>query len=188
MMTVHPPAAQVAAEPPVLPRLLLVEPQPAARALLQSATRSVAHVGAYTDFPTARKCLENGLLDFLVTNVRLGVYNGLHLVYLAAARGIRAWSIVYTELPDVALAREVQHAGAFYDTRERLQVTLIAYVRGNLPLRDRRDRLIEDRRTVFRGGRRCWDHHIGAQVRPRAPHAQATTAASVLRHSAQRAG
>lgn len=160
MIPVHPSAVQVAAaETPVLPRLLLVEPQPAARAALLGATRSVARVVARTDFPTARECLENASPDFVVTNVRLGVYNGLHLVYLAAARGIRASSIVYTERPEIGLAREVHYAGAFYDTREHLRMTLVAYVRGNLPPRDRRDAL-EDRRTMFRGGRRCWDHHI----------------------------
>lgn len=168
MMTGHPPVAPVAAAEPVPPRLLLVESQPAARARLQCAMRSVAHVVTRTDFPTARKWLENGpgRPDFLVTNLRLGLYNGLHLVYLVAARGIRAWSIVYTEQLDVGLAKEIHHAGAFYDIRERLVVTVNAYVRGILPLRDRRERFLEDRRTMFRGGRRCWDHHLAAQAPP----------------------
>lgn len=164
-MTVHPPV--VAAEP-IPPCLLLVESQPTARARLQCATRSVAHVVTRTDFPTARQWLENGRErpDFLVTNVRLGPYNGLHLVYLVAAKGILAWSIVYTEQPEVGLAKEVHHAGAFYDICERLAVTVNAYLRGTLPPRDRRESFSEDRRTLFRGGRRCWDHHLAAQAPP----------------------
>jgi DNA-binding NtrC family response regulator len=149
-------------ESPV-PRLLLVEPEPVTRAVLQRATRAVARVISYSEFSGAQRCLKKrSSLDFLITNVRLGIYNGLHLVYLAAAHGIRARSIAYTEQRDAGLGKEAQRAGAFYETSTCLAVTLTAYLRGTLPPHDRREPSIQDRRTIFRGGRRCWDHHIAA--------------------------
>ncbi len=162
MITIRPRTVPPAVGELLNTRLLLVEPRPAARALLQRAMTSVALVVPQTDFPTARQRLESEGFDFLVTNVRLGLFNGLHLVYLAAAEGIRTLSIVYTEQAEVGLAQEVHRAGAFYETWERLLVTISGYARGNLPPRDRRKRLLEDRRTMVRGGRRQWDHHIAA--------------------------
>jgi DNA-binding NtrC family response regulator len=161
MGIVNPPDTPVAVLESPARCLLLVEPEPATRALLQRAMRMVAHVVIHSDFPTARRCLKEGSsLDFLITNVRLGIYNGLHLVYLAAAQGIPARSIVYTDHRDVGLAKEAQRAGAFYETITSLPVTLIAYLRGTLPPEDRREPSVQDRRTIFRGGRRRWDHHM----------------------------
>jgi hypothetical protein len=38
-----------------------------------------------------------------------------------------------------------------------------SYLTQVLPLRDRRDASHLDRRALFRGGRRCWDHHVSQQ-------------------------
>jgi DNA-binding NtrC family response regulator len=143
--------------------VLLVEPEPETRILLQKAASAVAQVAAHSDFSSARLRLGDAPFDFLVTNLRLEAYNGLHLVYLAAAHGISARSIVYSDRHDVGLAREAQRAGAFYETRECLSVTLTAYLRGTLPLHDRRAPTFQDRRGIFRGGRRCWDSHVAGR-------------------------
>jgi hypothetical protein len=110
-------------------------------------------------FETARPRLALTPYDFLITNVRLGAYNGLHLVYLASWGSDPPRPIVYTDHHDPGLAREVQLAGAFYETRECLSVTLAAYLAHTLPPRDRRDPSVPDRRRLIRGGRRCWDRH-----------------------------
>jgi DNA-binding NtrC family response regulator len=143
-----------------IPRVLLVEPQEAIRAVLCEATRAIAQVADHESFASARFRLLDTSVDFLVTNLHLGAFNGLHLVYLAAARGASARSIVYTERQDLALAREVQNAGAFYETRECLSVSLPAYLAGALPQHDRRNPACRDRRALVRGGRRSWDHRI----------------------------
>ena len=99
-------------------------------------------------------------LALVVANLRLGAFNGLHLVYLATTLGACVRSIVYTDPHDVAAAREVQRAGAFYETRERLPAVLEGYLGALLPSADRRDSCLSDRRGIFRGGRRCWDLRV----------------------------
>ncbi len=139
---------------------MLVEPHWGTRALLHRATLMIANVATYTNFATARRDLENApSIDFLVTNMRLDAYNGLHLVHLLAARGMPARSIVYTNQRDVGLAKLAHRAGAFYETRECLSVALAAYLRGTLPSLDRRTTCLPDRRVFVRGGRRCIDRH-----------------------------
>src|ERR1700730_3994067 len=102
MGIVNPPDTPVAVLESPVPCLLLVEPEPATRALLQRAMRMVAHLVIHSDFPTARRCVkEVASLAFLIRNVRRGICNGLHLVYLAAAQGFPARSIVYTDQRDV---------------------------------------------------------------------------------------
>lgn len=144
----------------MLTRVLLVEPETATRAVLRQSVQEIADVDGQGRFSTARLRLVGTPFDFLVTNLRLGAYNGLHLVYLASSAGHSARCIVYGDRHDVGLAREAQRAGAFYETRDCLQVTLTAYLQGALPERDRRDPATPDRRSPFRGGRRCWDKHL----------------------------
>ena len=67
------------------PTLLLVEPRDASREVLRAALAPLAAVEAHAEFADARRRLAAGPVDFVVTNVRLGAYNGLHLVYLAAS-------------------------------------------------------------------------------------------------------
>src|SRR5436309_5333038 len=144
-----------------LPRftLLLVEPRDAWREVLRAAVAPLATVEAYAKFVDARRRLAAGPVDFVVTNVPLGAYNGLHLVYLAASfnRGSTR-AIVYSDALDVGFAREAQLAGAFYEVRTSLPAALLSYLRAPaLPRRDRRDPAMRDRRATFRGGRRVSD-------------------------------
>jgi DNA-binding NtrC family response regulator len=145
--------------------ILLVEPDEAARGVLHSAASAFAHVESHGRFDTARARLDRTLFDFLVTNVRLGEYNGLHLVYLRSPGRGAPYAIVYSDKRDPGLAREAQRAGAFYEVGTCLPVTLATYVTGTLPVRDQRDPAIPDRRNLFRGGRRSWDHHLVSRPR-----------------------
>jgi hypothetical protein len=144
-----------------VPYLLLVEPDRASRWTLLNAATPVAHVVSQPSFTAAQRYLLSGAsLDFLVTNLRLGVYNGLHLVYLAAGRDVPPRSIVYTDRHESGLARETQQAGAFYDTRGNLPTAIAAYLRAALPPQDQRQATPVDRRSLFRGGRRCGDRSM----------------------------
>ena len=51
--------------------------------------------------------LMHGPVGLLVTNLRLGAFNGLHLVYLAALGATHSRAVVYTEHADGGLGREV---------------------------------------------------------------------------------
>ena len=141
----------------VLSHVLLVEPNAVFGALLQQAISDVADVWCVSDFAAARSVLQQSPVGLLVTILRLGAFNGLHLVYLAqfVARGTRA--IVYTEWLDTGLGRDVQRAGAFYETRPCLPYTLVSYVDAVLPPMDGRTLAVHDRRQTFRGGRRSAD-------------------------------
>src|SRR5438270_5511393 len=138
-------------------RVLLVEPDAADAAGLLRIVALFADVNACTDFVAARNQLLGSGYDLLIANLRLRAYNGLHLVYLARADRPATSSIVYTDRRDLALAREVQHAGAFYESRDRLPYVLQAYFAATLPAADRRNPAFTDRRQPFRGGRRSSD-------------------------------
>jgi DNA-binding NtrC family response regulator len=147
---------------PLAGHILLVEVDDVARGVLSAAAAPFANVESHGRFENARARLFSAPFDFLVTNVRLGAYNGLHLVHLTAHDEGAPRAIVYTEKRDPGLAREVQEAGAFYEVGTCLPVTLAAYVKGALPDHDRRDPAIPDRRMRVGGGggRRRWDLHL----------------------------
>ena len=141
-------------------RVLLVEPDDVARGILEVAASKLAEVESHRIFETARARLYCAPFDFLVTNVRLAAFNGLHLVYLSSPSQGAPRAIVYSDDRDARLAREVQRAGAFYEVGACLPVTFAAYIMGSLPDHDRRNPALPDRRSQVRGGRRCWDHHL----------------------------
>ena len=138
---------------------MLVETNDVARSRLEAVVAWIAQVESHHCFATARARICRAPFDLLLTNVRLGAYNGLHLVSLGSSGHCVPCSIVYSDEPNPGLAREVQRAGAFYELSIRLPVTLPGYVFGTLPDHDRRDPVLSDRRKRFRGGRRGWDIH-----------------------------
>jgi DNA-binding NtrC family response regulator len=138
-------------------RVLVVEPEGTLRALLQNAGQEFAQIDADATAPVARTHLFARPYDWLITNIRLEAYNGLHLAYLANAAALPLKVLVYGEKTDLSLAREAQQLGAFFETKECVHQTIGAYLCGQLPPRDRRDPAQRDRRLAFRGGRRCSD-------------------------------
>jgi hypothetical protein len=139
-------------------RILLVEPDDDRRRILESAVASLAHVESHQRFETARRRLQlRPPFDLLVTNARLGAYNGLHLVHLGGSNLEGPRAVVYSDECDGWLGREVRRAGAFFELGTRLRVSLGGYLMGALPSHDRRDPAAPDRRTRLGGGRRRWD-------------------------------
>ena len=138
-------------------RVLIAEPDGALRARLRKAVRERAQIDAESDFLSARTHLLSKPYDWLVTNLRLDAYNGLHLVYLAGAAKLSARFLVYADRGELEMAREAQRAGAFFESRQRVHVALAAYLRGTLPPMDRRNPAMPDRRAISRGSRRCTD-------------------------------
>jgi hypothetical protein len=126
---------------------------------LQRSVDTAVRVDACTDFTSARTRLLRHAPEFLVTNVRLGADNGLHLVHLAPTS---TRSIVYMQPEDPFLLREAQKLGAFVESPQRLLFSLRAYLNAALPLRDRRDPVCVDRRSIPRGGRRAADVRVVA--------------------------
>ena len=138
-------------------RVLLVEPDAVRRAHLRDAVRAIADIDGDADFLAARTHLISKPYNWLFTNIRLGAYNGLHLVQLAGTTRRPVRCLVYDDQRDVWLAREAQRVGAFYESGDHVDRALPAYLRGALPPQDRRDPAEPERRIAFRGGRRCTD-------------------------------
>jgi hypothetical protein len=135
-------------------RVLVVDGNSANLAALRAAIAPLAEVDAVADFQHARELLRTSHYDRLIANLRLGAYNGLHLVHLADP-GTR--SIVYTERPEGWCCREVQAAGAFYEYRARLQDGIAGYLGDTLPVADRRKAAAEDHGDRLHHGRRASD-------------------------------
>ena len=141
------------------PVVLLVEPNPPVADMIEESIRPLAQIYFHRDFESAKRRLGTLRFDFVVSNLRLAAFNGLHLAYAVnAVTPTRC--IIYTDSREPALAQDVRRAGAFYEVADRLPVTLPAYLSGNLPPSDRRDPAIPDRRAPFRGGRRVWDRQL----------------------------
>jgi hypothetical protein len=149
-------------------RVLIVEPESVLRLQLLNAVGDLAGVDADSGVPTARQRLLATAHSWLVTNVRLDAYNGLHLAYLAKMAQEPPNILVYGDETDLLLAREAKQIGAFYESREAIVRSLSAYLTTTpLPASDRRDVAIRDRRLAVRGGRRSSDFERfrGANVR-----------------------
>jgi DNA-binding NtrC family response regulator len=143
-------------------RVLLVDPSDEIWGPAQRASQLIAHVEFISEFATARKRLLQDPPDLLATNLRLGAYNGLHLVYLARTTAPQSRSIVYSQYIDLPLIDEAKQIGAFFEPLHRFHHALPSYIRTVLPERDRRSPLIIDRRKLFRGGRRSADISVAS--------------------------
>ena len=139
-------------------RLLIVEPDPTYRDLLQRLARPLARVEAAGDFQSAYSRLIPAPPDLLITKLRLqSKVEGLQLAYALASSGSPTRSIVYGESAEGWVTRELQRLGAFYEAQSRLQFALAAYVQAILPVLDRRDPMRVERRMRYRGGQRASD-------------------------------
>jgi DNA-binding NtrC family response regulator len=110
--------------------VLLVDPERAALATFEEILGESGSV-VCTDFITARRrLLEDPPPGVIVTNLRLEAYNGLHLVYLAAALGLRSRCIVYSDHEDAPLLQDARSAGAAYESKQRIRGILASYASG----------------------------------------------------------
>jgi DNA-binding response OmpR family regulator len=91
-------------------RVLLVDDDAAyLHACTTVLTRDGHDVVPCGDFHEARRRLAQQTFDVLIADVRLGAYNGLHLITLAAPWMIR---IALTAVPDSGTRRDAEQAGA----------------------------------------------------------------------------
>jgi len=115
---------------------------------------------AQTTFAGARRVLAAKRPSAVVANIKLGMFNGVHLAYLTKLSLPRTRTIVYSDVRDPLLGVEAQRASAFYERSDFVMYSLPSYLRSRLPPRDRRSVWNVDRRNVFRGGRRVTDQPL----------------------------
>ena len=77
------------------------------------------------NFETARSYLERWRPAALVTDVRLGAYNGLHLVILAKQRSPDLEVFVYSGHPDPHLRAEAESYGAIFTSKDQVVTVLV---------------------------------------------------------------
>jgi DNA-binding NtrC family response regulator len=144
------------------PAALIVDVDPVQLSTIAAIVEAIGHPFVSTSsFAEARRHLRERAFGVVVTNVRLGAFNGIHLAYLSRIAHSDARIFVYAHEHDRMLAAETQAAGAFYSRQQYVTFSLPAFLRASLPERDRRDIDGADRRTTFRGGRRITDITIG---------------------------
>jgi CheY-like chemotaxis protein len=114
--------------------VLLVDDNSTNLAALKDVIGPLAEVDAVSDFQLAREMLRSSRYDRLVANLRLGAYNGLHLVHVA---GPDTRSVIYTEQPENWCRHEAQAAGAFYEHFVDLRSSIVGYLDETLPSANR---------------------------------------------------
>jgi DNA-binding response OmpR family regulator len=103
------------AESPAPRRILVVDDDVALVEGLESAFRSAGEAAtACSSFELARQLLRSDEYDVLITDVRLGAFNGLQLALLARDLYPRITLIVFSGFDDPVLRAEAEHAGATY--------------------------------------------------------------------------
>ena len=110
-----------------------------------------------TGFVPARRVIYEDHPEVLITNLRLGAFNGIQLGNLARIQNAAARVMVYAGEYDRLLASEAVAAGAFYERLECVSAAIVNFLRAALPERDRLDPAYRSRRMAFRGGRRTTD-------------------------------
>jgi DNA-binding NtrC family response regulator len=95
--------------------VMIVDDEPSVLGTLDRLIASWGHrTMAFGTFEQARIALANGNPDALVTDVRLGNYNGLQLVHLAKQRNPSAIVIAVSGIDDPVLRVEAANVGAAY--------------------------------------------------------------------------
>ena len=136
---------------------LIVDPHRNFGSRLEQVAKRVGwNTEVRTNFDEARIDIAAWAPAMVITAVRLGAFNGIHLVYLAKLANPAVTCVVFDE-GEPTLGLEAQHAGAFYERRQFLPFSLPQYLSAMLPPNDRRDVFRPDRRATFRGGRRSTD-------------------------------
>jgi len=96
-------------------KILIVDDDPS---LLEALERSFLEAGqdvrAYGSFEEARRVLQTTRFDALITDVRLGAFNGLQLAVIGRDTYPDMRLIVFSGFDDPVLRTEAEHVGATY--------------------------------------------------------------------------
>lgn len=122
--------------------------------MLQRTAGLYAEVHTVSSFQAAYTRMTQHPPDLLVTNLRLnGSVEGLQLAYVVASGGYPTRVLVYSDQVVPWITRELNRAGAFFESQSRVEFALPSYLLADLPLLDRRNPVVPDRRSNYRGGR-----------------------------------
>ena len=97
------------------------------RELLTAAGYTVVPCRCFED---GRRYLQIECPDVIVTELRLGAFNGLHLVLLAKQKAPTIAAVVYSGRADSGIGRDASSEGATYLDKETLIADLIPHLGG----------------------------------------------------------
>lgn len=137
--------------------LLIVDRNPHFRRLLQETMWTSADVQAVAELRTAQEAMRRAQVDLVVVNAWFGGGDVVEFARATMSNGRPPRVVAYGDAIDTPFARELQHVGAFCESRARIRYALPAYLAAELPVLDRRNPAMADRRTRYRGGRRASD-------------------------------
>jgi DNA-binding NtrC family response regulator len=107
--------------------VLVVEPEDVDRRVVTSTLTSFGlHVTATDGFSSGRASLAVAPAAVLVTEHRLGAYNGLHLALIGRSARTDMMVIVTSQCPDLALQRETEAMGGTVLRKPVTTVELVA--------------------------------------------------------------
>ena len=96
-------------------RILILEDEESSASLYAGVLRQAGfEVVVCESFPDARACLKGGVPDGLLTDVRVGEYNGLQLVYLFRELSPHGTVVVATGHDDRTIRNEAERLGATF--------------------------------------------------------------------------
>lgn len=137
--------------------VLVVEPDPA---VLEAKLEALASAGCETTgvstFEAAKEKLAGAAPDVLVTNIRLGAYNGLHLVVRSSVDHPDMGAVVLDSVHDKVLEAEAKRQGATYLAEPIQARDLAAAVAAAQP--------VSKRATVRRWPRKQVARGLAAQI------------------------
>src|SRR5215217_7779090 len=96
-------------------RVLVVDDEPSLLEAMKIAfTRAGRDVVSCRTFEEGREQLLNGDFDVMVTDIRLGAFNGLQLAVIARDKHPEMRILVFSGFDDPVLREEADHLGASY--------------------------------------------------------------------------
>ena len=98
-------------------------------ALQRSFTEAGEQIVACASFAEARRALQTTHFDALITDVRLGEFNGLQLAVIGREAYPDIRLIVFSGFDDPVLRTEADHVGATYVVKPVTSTTLLDLVR-----------------------------------------------------------
>ena len=115
-------------------KILIVDDDPS---LLEALERSFLEAGedvvAHDSFEEARRVLQTTRFDALITDVRLGAFNGLQLAVIGRDTYPDIRLIVFSGFDDPVLRTEAEHVGATYMVKPVTGAKLLEVLRESEP-------------------------------------------------------
>lgn len=96
-------------------RVIIVDDEPTLLDIIKVAFENAGHYAvACRTFADARQRLLAETFDVMITDVRLGAFNGIQLAVIARDTNPRMKVIVFSGFDDPVLREEAEHLGASY--------------------------------------------------------------------------